>query len=176
MGRSISAKKRLRKVQKAKKRKKYKLLKLTQGGNGVKIDEGDSSIPERSITTQYSIGSGEQDIQDEALQCSEAINIGEDTTMADIPTTHGIRNTTIIDGTTTTTDRLEKKLQLMTERVNFYQWKLRQEQLKTKKTMDWMYKDSNRAIKSVREFWKEKIYNESTRAGKILKTSMQNRN
>ena len=59
--------------------------------------------------------------------------------------------------------KLDAELKLATGRM-----------MEQERTIRTMRKECQRKICAVRHFWKDKIYNERTRGGKILKLSMQN--
>ena len=62
--------------------------------------------------------------------------------------------------------QLKKMLEKRTRQVYYYRNKLEEE-------VEILSEECERKIKSIREFWKGKIYYEGTRSGKILKKSMQ---
>ena len=65
---------------------------------------------------------------------------------------------------------LEKKLHYAHQDVQYFKTNLKEQERKG----SIMQKDFDLRVAKVRYFWREKIYNEGTRAGKFLKISMQN--
>ena len=65
--------------------------------------------------------------------------------------------------------QLEKELQYSFQDIRYYRRRLKEE----KRKGDQMFKECVLKIARVRSFWKDKIYNEGTRGGKIVKTAMQ---
>lgn len=167
MGRSTVALKRLRKTQKAKKRAKRKdshKLSITV--------EGTLSTEQRLDSLSTPSAKGEHALDSNEGSTSTSSQSGHDGLVSTGSLKESTCNASEICKASEQRRyvKLEKKLEKTIQEVYHYRRKYKEEEQRGEE----MREEFRQRIILVREFWRNKIYLESTRAGRMVKMCMQN--
>ena len=161
MGRSSSALKQLRKAQKAKKRKKIKLLKSGQVSTPPTCNEGEG----KSETGEGRFKTGEESNPGEQFSDLESGSGKQSQSQGDVGDAGCGGSVSSNSGPSELTIQLQK----VKDEAALYCQDARLERIRA----DRIEEDCKLRMKQVRCFWRDKIYRECTRSGKMLKKAIQ---
>ena len=162
MGRSVEAKRHQRKLQ-----KKRKILKRLQQSQCSADDV--SSDPKTKSTNNQDVGTSPSDAIPASRSDIEKLHINELITKF----CGGRQGITLNSDRVTQKEyeKLQSEFYQANRDMRYYRNKAKEEE----KRADAVEKECQRGIVSVRSFWRDKIYREGCRSGKILTISMQNK-
>lgn len=163
MGKNATYKRRLRRNQKLKKKRKAWVKKLTLNDSCPTEAQDESNTKfEAGHPTNIELHEGRSNT--DIPGSGTSIEFPESRSNIELPSELP-RNPEIKENS-----ELRKELRMASKHIEYYRNKIkRQEEI-----IDVMEEGCVERIRSVRHFWKDKIYKEGTRAGKILKRAMQN--
>lgn len=183
MGKSAAYKRRLRRSQKLKKRQKAREYRLLHG-NGAHQENADlGSSPEAGAHTKHEehqesasgpeayVGTGaHSERENHCLDLRSAlVDTGVHTECEELPAVSE-NDSSSSENNEIQADNLSKELSKARKHIKYYRNKIeKQEQI-----IDVMEEACVKRIQFVRHFWRNKIYKEGSRAGRILKKAMQN--
>lgn len=170
MGKTVSYKRKLRHTQKLKKKEKMKKKESTtfrsdEVGDlhsSICCQEGEGDRRETNLKNSEKSGSAPHDV----VECWRPAGAERDSTHQDSTSTEIEPESNIKKEK----DKLIRDLKIASKQIEYYCAKIEQQE----KVIDVMEEACVRRIRCVRHFWRDQIYMEGSRPGKILKMAMQN--
>ena len=170
MTRTVEYKRRLRRLQKKKKRQKCKTI-LTLTSDVQQQGSEVATFDDINVNSNHCFSCVEEN-ETQRSPKSTYVEAGTSTDPSDVPCHSGCN---------AREDLKTVKLKYVNMKASFAQTlqevdKLKKKEKRHEKRLECVEIECQRRINSVRSFWKDKIYGETTRTGRIVKYAMQNNN